>query len=114
MNTDDKKPSLDRFFASLDPQSESREDIETNSENRRVVPEGERPCPICGQKMTMERKQGIQVDLCHDHGVWLDKGELGALLGRTKDQALQDAMAKAGESGEDGGFLLGYALGKSL
>ena len=114
MNTDDKRSSLDQFFASLDPQSNATEDMQTNTENRSVVPEGDRPCPICRKTMTAERKQGIQVDICHDHGVWLDKGELGALIGRTKDQALKDAMAKAGESGEEGGFLLGYALGKSL
>lgn len=114
MTTDDKKSSLDQFFASLAPEAKSDEDLQTDTENRGLVPEGERPCPICGKHMTADKKQGIQVDVCHDHGVWLDRGELSAVIGKTKDQAVKDAMAKAGDSGEDGGFLLGYALGQSL
>ena len=114
MSTGDKKSSLDRFFASVDPQSGTAEDIQTDIENRAVVPEGERACPICGKRMTADKKQGIHIDVCHDHGVWLDKGELAAVIGRIKDQAVTDALAKAGDSGEESGFLLGYALGKSL
>lgn len=110
----EKKSSLDRFFASLDPQNGDVEDLRTNVENRQVVPEGQRRCPICSELMHADRKQGIQVDVCHEHGVWLDKGELSALLGRTQQQAVQNAMSKAGDSGDEGGFLLGYALGKSV
>jgi hypothetical protein len=114
MSSNEKKSSLDRFFASLDPTSANAEDLQTDVENRRVVPEGERACPICGKRMTTDDKQQIRVDVCHDHGVWLDKGELAALIGRFSDQAVCDAMGKAGDSGEQAGFLLGYALGKSL
>ena len=64
--------------------------------------------------MTPDKKQGIQVDICHDHGVWLDKGELAALVYRARENAVKDAMATAGTSGEDSGFLLGFALGQSL
>ena len=61
MSTGDKKSSLDRFFASLDPQSGTAEDIQTDIENRAVVPEGERACPICGKRMTADKKQGIDM-----------------------------------------------------
>ena len=110
--SDDKRSSLDKFFASLE--HDGAEDLQTNIENRASVAEGDRACPICSKKMASENKDGIQVDVCHDHGVWLDKGELAAVLGRAKDQAIIDALAQKGSSGEQGGFLLGYALGKSV
>ncbi|MCM2372733.1 TFIIB-type zinc ribbon-containing protein [Aporhodopirellula aestuarii] len=113
MTSEDKKSSLDQFFASLDPES-GPDDLQTNTENGSCVPEGERPCPICGEKMATDTQQGIQVDLCHDHGIWLDKGELGAVIGREKETAIKQAMATSGDTHQQSGFLLGYALGKSV
>jgi len=45
--------------------------------------EGEIHCPRCGE--TMDRGPhfsdcSVVVDKCEEHGVWLDDGELGALL----------------------------------
>jgi hypothetical protein len=114
MNDQDKKSTLDQFFASLDPKSGEADDLETNTENRALVAEGQRACPICGQKMISQREEGILIDVCVEHGVWLDKGELAAVIRRSKADAVQSAMAEAGESGQNGGFLLGFALGKSL
>jgi Zn-finger nucleic acid-binding protein len=38
-------------------------------------------CPVCGQTMQKQNiPQGIEVDHCATHGVWLDHGELEALL----------------------------------
>jgi hypothetical protein len=43
-----------------------------------------RPCPRCGRKMRLVRLAGaspVEVDRCPaGHGVWLDAGELGALV----------------------------------
>lgn len=37
-------------------------------------------CPQCGKDMTLERYQDVHLDRCPDHGIWLDTGELTALL----------------------------------
>jgi Zn-finger nucleic acid-binding protein len=38
-------------------------------------------CPVCGQTMQKHHiPQGLEIDHCAAHGVWLDQGELEALL----------------------------------
>lgn len=38
-------------------------------------------CPVCGQTMQKHAiPQGLEVDHCAAHGVWLDLGELEALV----------------------------------
>jgi Zn-finger nucleic acid-binding protein len=42
-----------------------------------------RPCAVCGALMNRrnyERKSGVIVDICRDHGVWFDQDELSRLL----------------------------------
>ena len=51
--------------------------------NDAIVPSGQRPCPICGTHMIVIEEHGISVDICEDHGVWLDQGEMAVLLERT-------------------------------
>ncbi len=50
--------------------------------NDDLVPPGQRPCPICRRLMETVDQQGVTMDLCPDHGVWLDQGELALLLER--------------------------------
>jgi Zn-finger nucleic acid-binding protein len=41
------------------------------------------PCPDCGALMNRRNygaKAGVIVDICKEHGVWLDGGELGSLM----------------------------------
>lgn len=41
------------------------------------------PCPDCGQLMNRSnyaRSSGVIVDLCRDHGVWFDAGELSRII----------------------------------
>ena len=41
------------------------------------------PCPDCGRLMNRRNygtKAGVIVDICKEHGVWLDGGELGSLM----------------------------------
>jgi Zn-finger nucleic acid-binding protein len=52
--------------------------------NADALAEGERPCPICGRAMTLQNDAGIAIDVCPRHGVWLDRGELKALLARPR------------------------------
>ncbi len=37
-------------------------------------------CPQCSKNMTLERYQEVHLDRCPTHGIWLDTGELEALL----------------------------------
>lgn len=42
-----------------------------------------RSCPSCGELMNRSlqgQRSGVVVDLCRDHGIWLDAGELRQLL----------------------------------
>ena len=50
--------------------------------------QGTLPCPVCAVPMHVEVKQHVEVDVCAEHGVWLDKDELEgiaqAVLARRK------------------------------
>jgi hypothetical protein len=53
----------------------------TEEERRATVMFGERPgelkCPVCGKQMTVfdYRAHAVQLDMCEEHGWWLDAGE---------------------------------------
>lgn len=71
---------------------------ELDRSNRKLVPEGMRACPQCNEQMTPEerkdvwgRTETVIVDLCDDHGVWLDHSELAILLDRSEQQARRNA-----------------------
>ncbi|MFO0689395.1 MAG: zf-TFIIB domain-containing protein [Myxococcota bacterium] len=43
-----------------------------------------RRCPVCGQQMARrnyQRRSGVIIDQCHDHGTWLDAHELERIAG---------------------------------
>lgn len=53
-----------------------------------------RHCPVCGETMTRQNfkdRSGVIVDVCAAHGVWLDRGELEALLRFASSGALAKA-----------------------
>ena len=37
-------------------------------------------CPQCLEEMVVEMYEGVHIDWCREHGVWLDNGELSAIL----------------------------------
>jgi Zn-finger nucleic acid-binding protein len=40
-------------------------------------------CPVCGELMNRRSygaRSGVVADICKDHGIWLDGGELGRIL----------------------------------
>jgi len=53
-------------------------------ENAQLVPPGQRPCPICGRHMQVEQFSGVPIDVCRDHGLWLDVGELPTILAQAR------------------------------
>ena len=42
-------------------------------------------CPVCGAEMLVETVNGVRVDVCDEHGMWLDAGELERIR-RTDDK----------------------------
>lgn len=78
--------------------------------NEKVRPTGQRPCPICKEPLLSSTERGTTVDLCLEHGVWLDRGELDQLLskvamaGKSSRRATVD---KARRSGVTRGLFLG-------
>ena len=58
-----------------------------------------RKCPICRTLMNRKNfggRSGIIIDICKDHGIWLDRGELSGLLEWKKagGQILKDQIEK--------------------
>ncbi len=58
-------------------------------------------CPVCSEQMCRYHHLGddsIELDECPEHGIWLDDGELGALLAFIqKDREATQAQAAAEE-----------------
>lgn len=40
----------------------------------------ERCCPVCGERMHLEKEETVTADVCPTHGVWLDHGELKKII----------------------------------
>jgi Zn-finger nucleic acid-binding protein len=92
------------FLAEL----ETSEDSGDRNEER--VPAGQRECPICKQKMTVEDEYGVSIDVCPEHGAWLDRGELRAIIGRIRSGeriSRQTMIRKAKKDGKISGVLFG-------
>ena len=92
------------FLAELEREAEQ---ITSNDE---IVPPGERECPICKEPMQVEFETGVHVDVCPEHGIWLDRGELPSILSviRSGDRVNRhDAIRKARQEGKVSGTLFG-------
>ena len=80
------------------------------SENDQTLPPGQRPCPICGQCMRLEAHGSVNVDVCPAHGLWLDNGELGAILSRnttTRTVSVRRRIQQPKRDGKVSGALFG-------
>ncbi|GAG20482.1 unnamed protein product [marine sediment metagenome] len=88
-------------------------DIENDqsfSENEQVVPHGERPCPICGEMMQVEVEHGVNIDACDQHGIWLDRDELPAIISKIRSGARlkrQRLVRQARTDGKKSGVIFG-------
>jgi len=81
----------------------------TKHRNADLVPEGKRPCPICGKAMKTTRRGADSLDVCKDHGIWLDKDELARMFQRRTrsfERRLNDAKQQAQRHGFFWGALL--------
>ena len=38
------------------------------------------PCPVCEQIMILDEYHEVTIDRCRGHGLWLDNGELEAII----------------------------------
>lgn len=76
--------------------------------------QGTRPCPVCGVAMHVERKERVEVDVCAEHGVWLDRGSLEEITKavRRKTQAFDRSLRRvAVEKAKKEGRISGSAFG---
>lgn len=65
--------------------------------------------------MAVERMRKVKVDVCDEHGIWLDSGELEAITAglrkrfrRTRGVALKAATRRAKKQGRTQGALFGW------
>ncbi len=72
--------ALTEFLNRLSEDRVEAEHPYTDRKNRDLVAEGERPCPICGERMSTDRSFEIALDVCDAHGVWFDRDEIQFLL----------------------------------
>lgn len=78
--------------------------------NEQIVPSGERRCPICQETMRCVSEQGVMIERCDDHGVWLDTGELQSIIGQIKRRhrlSSKIAIRNARDSGKKSALLWG-------
>lgn len=79
--------------------------------NTDLVADGDRPCPICGSTMLMSARDSIVIDVCEEHGVWLDRGELERILHSERGKARSgkwDAVKRAKKEGRIEGARYGF------
>jgi len=65
------------------------------------------PCPVCKVPLVMSDRQGVEIDYCPQcRGVWLDRGELDKIIGRSAaaEMPLQPAPAPQAPPPPQGGF----------
>jgi len=82
--------------------------------NTSIVPEGERRCVIRGNRTTREFKEGVGVDVCDEHGLWLDEDQLPRIIERIRErshEARRIAMQRTYREGLKGGRLEGVWWG---
>ncbi|MDP7114928.1 MAG: zf-TFIIB domain-containing protein [Myxococcota bacterium] len=85
-------------------------DLATGSSDQAAILTGEFkgrayvPCPHCSKIMTPQnyaRYSGIIVDVCKDHGIWFDAGELNRILEFVARGGLVKARVKEAERAKD-------------
>ncbi len=60
---------------------EKEQQAQTHAEKLRLKELHWMHCPKCGQKLTTEICDSVEIDVCPScKGVWLDAGELGAIV----------------------------------
>ena len=66
------------------------------------IAEGDRACPVCGGRMHVERKKNVSIDVCPEHGIWLDKGELEGIIRAVNARARSSRRSAVRRAKHDG------------
>ena len=45
--------------------------------------------------MELKRVQGVNVDICEEHGAWLDKGEIESIIEASKTTGVNEGFARS-------------------
>ena len=62
-------------------------------------------CPTCEQEMTKRTSYGnVEIDLCAEHGIWLDRNELMRILEGFAEENRRPPDVGGGESRQRGRF----------
>jgi Zn-finger nucleic acid-binding protein len=84
----------------------------TEEERRATVVYGEHPgelkCPVCAKTMTVfnYRAHAVEIDMCEEHGWWLDAGEEGRVR-EIIEERVRDLGRKYSAESAFGRFLSG-------
>lgn len=79
-------------------------------DNAKMVPEGKRGCPICKAPMQTQRNEAETIDVCEEHGVWLDRFELERMFlarARRRARMTKRQVGDAFEKGQLDGWFWG-------
>ena len=49
-------------------------------------------CPVCKDRMEHKKIEEAWVDVCENHGVWLDKGEIEAIMDSAKHKGKSEGL----------------------
>lgn len=52
-------------------------------------------CPVCKDRMEHQRVENAWVDVCHEHGVWLDKGEIDSIMESARQRGESEGFVKS-------------------
>jgi uncharacterized protein with PIN domain len=96
--TTENKPSRneEEYFAKLEAERLERK----RQEQARLSSDQEKKshymrCPKCGGHLVTEEFHRVQIDRCPDcHGLWLDRGEIDAVLGHDDKGVLSRALGE--------------------
>jgi Zn-finger nucleic acid-binding protein len=64
-------------------------------------------CPTCGKGMKTHTVYDVQTDVCQEHGMWLDKGELQKIIDGAQPVTAVDRGDER-QSGRYEGIFLGW------
>lgn len=104
---------LDRVTAALDPESIEVSDDAAKMARLPFPPhEASPPCPICHQPLSTMILDGtnVELDVCAEHGIWFDRGELQSVIQELMAQASSPSADASAVSAGLGGGAAGYPL----
>ncbi len=52
-------------------------------------------CPVCKNKMKPEKIETVWVDVCDEHGIWLDRGEIDELMLNSKKRGQAESFVSS-------------------